>query len=102
MAVEVAVPPAASVTGLGAKFTVRPVGGVIVAERLTAPANPWAASVPDGWLPSVSVADPVEPELKLTVDALDDMLKSCSRTVKTTCLVLVKLLSVPDALVVTV
>ncbi len=75
--VEVAVPPAVNVTGLGLKLTPRVgVVGVAVDERVTGPANPWTESVPDGRLPKVRVAVPVEPELNVTVEVLEVMLKS--------------------------
>ena len=59
--------PPASVTGVVPMLTVRPAGVFEVTARATGPAKPWTARLPAGRLPSVIVAVPVEPELKVTV-----------------------------------
>jgi hypothetical protein len=79
--------PAVSATGFVPKAVVNVAQLVPVFDvttRLTFPANPLAANVPEGRLPRVSVAVPVELWVNATVELLEVRLKSCSRTVTLT------------------
>ncbi len=101
LTVDVAVPPAVKVTGLGLKpaFRSGEVVGVTVADKVTEPANPAEDA---GRLESVNVAVPAEPEPNVTDETLEVRLKSWTLTVKTMDLILVTPLSVLEPLVVTV